>query len=47
MPAITVATPSAVVPEDRLALGAVDARGLTAVPLNGTCPSTCYCTAEE
>lgn len=47
MPDVIVVCPAAVVPADRLTLGATDARvGSSAQPFGGTC-QYCTCMAEE
>jgi hypothetical protein len=52
MPDVSVVTPAAVVPADRLTLGATDARGACFLPLTCSrlCVCACYlpgCMAEE
>jgi hypothetical protein len=52
MPDLTVVSPSAVVPADRLTLGATDARACphphpTTASLPGMCLPYCACMAEE
>ncbi len=48
MPDVIVVSPAAVVPADRLTLGATDARGLSTVStVSATQGYACFCMAEE